>query len=348
MKGANNYMAGKLFTEEQKNILNKNPNVEAVESTRIIYTEAFKEYYVRNYLAGKKPTEIFIEAGFDPGILGNKRIERASSRWRKLYADGALVIAEDTAKNKVEEKEDINMQSEPAKKRRGRPRKNVETIVEKEVIVEEPKKKRGRPRKAVEVVVAEKTEKEVKATKTTAKNKTKKNEEKTPKKRVNKIALMAQNIKLTETPIKKVTVKSAKAEKEEIVQEPVKQETKRRGRPPKIAKELPVEAKETPMQIEPKAQVQEAEQVAPKRRGRPRKVVSVENIEKEEQKIQVKANVAVNEQVAPTKEIIEEQQPIVKEEQVNPVADLVKAINRLTGEVNSLKRLLAGKKKINY
>ena len=35
-------------------------------------------------------------------------------------------------------------------------------------------------------------------------------------------------------------------------------------------------------------------------------------------------------------------------EQANPLAALVKAINRLTREVNSLKRLVAGKKRINY
>ena len=124
-------MAAKVFTEEQRKILSKNPNVESVEKTRIIYTEAFKSYYVKNYLAGKKPTEIFIEAGFDPSILGNKRIERASARWRKLYADGQLII--DTKENiSVETKEEKIMNSEPTKKRRGRPRKNpvVETVAE--------------------------------------------------------------------------------------------------------------------------------------------------------------------------------------------------------------------------
>ena len=35
-------------------------------------------------------------------------------------------------------------------------------------------------------------------------------------------------------------------------------------------------------------------------------------------------------------------------EQANQVAAIVKAINRLTREVNSLKRLVAGKKRINY
>lgn len=108
-------MAAKVFTEEQRKILSKNPNVESVEKTRIIYTEAFKSYYVKNYLAGKKPTEIFIEAGFDPSILGNKRIERASARWRKLYADGQLII--NTKENiSVETKEEKIMNSEPTKK----------------------------------------------------------------------------------------------------------------------------------------------------------------------------------------------------------------------------------------
>lgn len=220
-------MAAKVFTEEQRKILSKNPNVESVEKTRIIYTEAFKSYYVKNYLAGKKPTEIFIEAGFDPSILGNKRIERASARWRKLYADGQLII--DTKENiSVETKEEKIMNSEPTKKRRGRPRKNpvVETVTEtkkEEYTVDMPKKKRGRPRKIV------------------------------------------QNV--DETPVQK---------KENIEVKPV------------------VKAKEE-------------------------SISKVEKVEKVE-----------------------------TVEQANPVAALVKAINRLTREVNSLKRLVAGKKRINY
>lgn len=258
-------MAAKVFTEEQRKILSKNPNVESVEKTRIIYTEAFKSYYVKNYLAGKKPTEIFIEAGFDPSILGNKRIERASARWRKLYADGQLII--DTKENiSVETKEEKIMNSEPTKKRRGRPRKNpvVETVVEtkkEEYTVDMPKKKSGRPRKNPEVVS------QVEATE---------NKAKTVKKRVNKIAAMAQNIKLAEPVVKK-----------EVKEEEAPQK-KRRGRPPKNAQKA----------VETKVET---------------KVEKVETVE-----------------------------------QANPVAALVKAINRLTREVNSLKRLVAGKKRINY
>lgn len=277
-------MAAKVFTEEQRKILSKNPNVESVEKTRIIYTEAFKSYYVKNYLAGKKPTEIFIEAGFDPSILGNKRIERASARWRKLYADGQLII--DTKENiSVETKEEKIMNSEPTKKRRGRPRKNpvVETVTEtkkEEYTVDMPKKKRGRPRKNPEVVSQETTE----------------NKAKTVKKRVNKIAAMAQNIKLAEPVVKKEV-------KEEAPQK------KRRGRPRKIVQNVD----ETPVQKK------ENIEVKPVVKAKEESISKVEKVEKVE-----------------------------TVEQANPVAALVKAINRLTREVNSLKRLVAGKKRINY
>ena len=258
-------MAAKVFTEEQRKILSKNPNVESVEKTRIIYTEAFKSYYVKNYLAGKKPTEIFIEAGFDPSILGNKRIERASARWRKLYADGQLII--DTKENiSVETKEEKIMNSEPTKKRRGRPRKNpvVETVAEtkkEEYTVDMPKKKRGRPRKNPEVVS------QVEATE---------NKAKTVKKRVNKIAAMAQNIKLAEPVVKK-----------EVKEEEAPQK-KRRGRPPKNAQKA-VETKVETKVEKVETQVKTNEQVAKKRRGRPRKIV--QNVD--ETPVQKKENIEV-------------------------------------------------------
>lgn len=316
-------MAAKVFTEEQRKILSKNPNVESVEKTRIIYTEAFKSYYVKNYLAGKKPTEIFIEAGFDPSILGNKRIERASARWRKLYADGQLII--DTKENiSVETKEEKIMNSEPTKKRRGRPRKNpvVETVVEtkkEEYTVDMPKKKRGRPRKNPEVVS------QVEATE---------NKAKTVKKRVNKIAAMAQNIKLAEPVVKK-----------EVKEEEAPQK-KRRGRPPKNAQKA-VETKVETKVEKVETQVKTNEQVTKKRRGRPRKIV--QNVD--ETPVQKKENIEVKPVVKAKEESISKVEKVEKVEtveQANPVAALVKAINRLTREVNSLKRLVAGKKRINY
>ena len=318
-------MAAKVFTEEQRKILSKNPNVESVEKTRIIYTEAFKSYYVKNYLAGKKPTEIFIEAGFDPSILGNKRIERASARWRKLYADGQLII--NTKENiSVETKEEKIMNSEPTKKRRGRPRKNpvVETVAEtkkEEYTVDMPKKKRGRPRKNPEVVS------QVEATE---------NKAKTVKKRVNKIAAMAQNIKLAEPVVKKEV-------KEEAPQK------KRRGRPPKNTQKT-VETKVETKVEKVESQVKANEQVAKKRRGRPRKIV--QNVDEtpvqKKENIEVKPVVKAKEESISKVEKVEKVETVETVEQANPVAALVKAINRLTREVNSLKRLVAGKKRIKY
>lgn len=312
-------MAAKVFTEEQRQILSKNPNVESVEKTRIIYTEAFKSYYVKKYLSGKKPTEIFIEAGFDPAILGNKRIERASARWRKLYADGQLII--ENKENMTEKvKEEKIMNSEPIKKRRGRPRKNpvVEVVAEtkkEEYTVDVPKKKRGRPRKNPEVIAP------VEATE---------NKAKTVKKRVNKIAEMAKNIKLAEPVVK------------QEVKEEVAPQKKRRGRPPKNAQkatEIKVETKVEKVETQVKAN----EQVAKKRRGRPRKIVQTVN----ETPVQKKENIEAKPVVEAKKEVSKVAKvETVKE--INPVADLVKAINRLTREVNSLKRLVAGKKRINY
>lgn len=49
-----------------------------------MYSEEFKRHFLREYAAGRKPTEIFEAAGFDKTILGNKRIERAAARWRKM------------------------------------------------------------------------------------------------------------------------------------------------------------------------------------------------------------------------------------------------------------------------
>ena len=74
---------GRLSKEEQA-ILKKNPNVFSANEYQLRYTEDFKKHFRKEYVAGKSPTEIFTEAGFDKKILGHKRIERAAARWRDL------------------------------------------------------------------------------------------------------------------------------------------------------------------------------------------------------------------------------------------------------------------------
>ena len=95
---------GKLSPEEM-NVLKANPYVSDVEETRIIYTNEFKFLFMQEYQNGKKPTQIFKDAGFDPKMLGTKRIERAASRWRKSYATGGLGTYENGIARKHNNKE---------------------------------------------------------------------------------------------------------------------------------------------------------------------------------------------------------------------------------------------------
>ena len=133
-----------------------------------------------------------------------------------------------------------------------------------------------------------------------------------------------------------------KIEKKEVKEEEAPQK-KRRGRPPKNAQKA-VETKVETKVEKVETQVKTNEQVAKKRRGRPRKIV--QNVD--ETPVQKKENIEVKPVVKAKEESISKVEKVETVEQANPVAALVKAINRLTREVNSLKRLVAGKKRINY
>ncbi len=78
------------LTREEIRILKENPYVEDVNGSRITYSDEFKLLFVKEYFNGKKPMNIFRDAGFDIKILGSKRIERCSARWRESNASGSL------------------------------------------------------------------------------------------------------------------------------------------------------------------------------------------------------------------------------------------------------------------
>ena len=80
---------GKL-SEEEIRILKKNPYVVDVNERGISYSEEFMFLFIREYVQGRKPTDIFRSAGFDTKILGSKRIERACARWKESYEAGTL------------------------------------------------------------------------------------------------------------------------------------------------------------------------------------------------------------------------------------------------------------------
>ena len=72
------------FTKEEKELLEQNPNIQAVLSNQVLYTKEFKERAITEYESGKSANQIFQDAGIDTTIL-SKQYDYASktiSKWR--------------------------------------------------------------------------------------------------------------------------------------------------------------------------------------------------------------------------------------------------------------------------
>ncbi len=78
------------FTEEEMEYLLSLDAVADVRPTQILYSDDFKKEFMEKYKAGQKPGKIFEDAGLSRKIIGSKRIERASSRWREAEFKGIL------------------------------------------------------------------------------------------------------------------------------------------------------------------------------------------------------------------------------------------------------------------
>lgn len=89
-------MSKKLFSEQEILELSKNKYVKNATAKGITYTNEFKLQFMAEYQNGKPPRKIFKDAGFNLEIIGGKRIDCASLRWRKAYADRGVLGLEDT------------------------------------------------------------------------------------------------------------------------------------------------------------------------------------------------------------------------------------------------------------
>ena len=76
------------FSKSDVSILSKNPYTYSVSEKTIRYTLAFKEAFWEQYKAGKAPRNIFIELGYDPNILGQKRIEGLTKTLKQSVSCG--------------------------------------------------------------------------------------------------------------------------------------------------------------------------------------------------------------------------------------------------------------------
>ena len=73
--------------QKTQDALRKLDAVENVTETRIQYSEGFRKTALERDRRGDSPAVIFREAGLDPRLIGNKRIERCIARWKREPPD---------------------------------------------------------------------------------------------------------------------------------------------------------------------------------------------------------------------------------------------------------------------
>lgn len=69
-----------IFTKEEIEELRKNKYVKNVSEKSITYSDEFKQHFIEERNNGKGPTRIFIESGFNPYVIGSKRIDCFNAR----------------------------------------------------------------------------------------------------------------------------------------------------------------------------------------------------------------------------------------------------------------------------
>ena len=75
----------KLFTPEEIAAFDANPYTAKVSETQIKFTDDFRDDFWRLYLTEMPIKEIFIDLGYDPDVLGTKRIDGFVYNLRKRF-----------------------------------------------------------------------------------------------------------------------------------------------------------------------------------------------------------------------------------------------------------------------
>lgn len=78
-------MKRKPYTVQEKEILLQSEAIVNVANSSATYSKEFKLFAVGEYLTGKTPMQIFIEAGINVNILGREQPHKCLSRWRKIH-----------------------------------------------------------------------------------------------------------------------------------------------------------------------------------------------------------------------------------------------------------------------
>ena len=93
------------FTQEQIEILLKNPNVESISSNTVRFISEFKELALKKDKEGIPALQIFKDAGFDLNVLGKETPKTSIRNWRHrekyLNKNNTRYLAREVKKNKA-------------------------------------------------------------------------------------------------------------------------------------------------------------------------------------------------------------------------------------------------------
>ena len=74
-----------LFTTEEILTLSQNPFTRKATEHTLSFTVEFKQFFMKKYNEGITPRQILIDCGYEPGMLGDRRIWGISRSIRKQY-----------------------------------------------------------------------------------------------------------------------------------------------------------------------------------------------------------------------------------------------------------------------
>lgn len=89
-------MSKKIFFDKEIKELSMNKYTKNVTEKAITYTNEFKLHFIAEYEMWKTSRQVFEDTVFDIDVIGIKRVECASLRWRKSYKDKGVLGLEDT------------------------------------------------------------------------------------------------------------------------------------------------------------------------------------------------------------------------------------------------------------
>lgn len=135
-------MSNILFDEEQQKQLRANHWVKSVTEKSISFTEDFKVYFINEYNLGKLPKQIFKDAGFDINMLGDKRIEQCTARYKRQNKriEGFHDTRANNSGRRIGKELSIEEENELLKKQNAKLQQELEFLKKMEYLTRQAKK----------------------------------------------------------------------------------------------------------------------------------------------------------------------------------------------------------------